>query len=202
MKFRRKKNNEPDRAERRRWRRFGTRRTPPRPPDLEPEHDQPWVPTSGLTDRLRRSPREVMQVGVPESLAVDEVCDQGWRSGVVGAREAAQHLSVVGSLVGRRVRDRSRADTAPRLRHRLVLVVLEPRREAPVQGAEVLGTVDEQRRGGHHDVGPGQQRLDRVLRGVDAGRQCERARHPPVEQRDPAQREPQLGRGGEVEGRA
>lgn len=27
-------------------------------PDLEPSHDQPWVPTSGLTDRIRRSPRQ------------------------------------------------------------------------------------------------------------------------------------------------
>lgn len=24
----------------------------------EPAHDQPWVPTSGLTDRQRRSPRQ------------------------------------------------------------------------------------------------------------------------------------------------
>jgi hypothetical protein len=32
----------------------------PVPPDetLEPAHDQPWVPTSGLTDRKRRSPRQ------------------------------------------------------------------------------------------------------------------------------------------------
>jgi hypothetical protein len=59
MKFRRTKNNEPGGRERRRWRRMGARRAPPtHQPDLEPAHDQPWVPTSGLTDRLRRSPRE------------------------------------------------------------------------------------------------------------------------------------------------
>ncbi len=27
-------------------------------PDLEPQHDQPWIPTSGLIDRIRRSPRQ------------------------------------------------------------------------------------------------------------------------------------------------
>ena len=57
MKFRRPKHNEPDRNERRRWRRLG-RRAPARQPDLEPAHDQPWVPTDGLTDRVRRSPRQ------------------------------------------------------------------------------------------------------------------------------------------------
>lgn len=25
--------------------------------DTEPPHDQPWIPRSALTDRLRRSPR-------------------------------------------------------------------------------------------------------------------------------------------------
>lgn len=58
MKFRRTKNDEPGDRERRRWRRIGARRAPTQQPDLEPAHDQPWVPTSGLTDRLRRSPRE------------------------------------------------------------------------------------------------------------------------------------------------
>lgn len=31
---------------------------PPATPDLEPTHDQPWVPTNQLADRVRRSPRE------------------------------------------------------------------------------------------------------------------------------------------------
>ena len=26
--------------------------------DLEPQHDQPWVPTNQLADRVRRSPRQ------------------------------------------------------------------------------------------------------------------------------------------------
>jgi len=26
--------------------------------DLEPQHDQPWIPTNQLADRVRRSPRE------------------------------------------------------------------------------------------------------------------------------------------------
>ena len=56
MKFRGAKNNVPAGSERRRWRRLGARREPTHQPDLEPAHDQPWVPTSGLTDRLRRSP--------------------------------------------------------------------------------------------------------------------------------------------------
>jgi hypothetical protein len=58
MKIHRTKHNEPDGRERRRWRRIGTRRKRAQEPDLEPAHDQPWVPTSGLTDRIRRSPRE------------------------------------------------------------------------------------------------------------------------------------------------
>jgi hypothetical protein len=58
MKLHRSKKNEPDGRERRRWRRFGVRRRKVEQPDLEPAHDQPWVPTSGLTDRVRRSPRE------------------------------------------------------------------------------------------------------------------------------------------------
>lgn len=31
---------------------------PLEPPDLEPAHDQPWVPTNQLADKVRRSPRE------------------------------------------------------------------------------------------------------------------------------------------------
>ena len=27
-------------------------------PDVEPAHDQPWVPTNQLADKVRRSPRE------------------------------------------------------------------------------------------------------------------------------------------------
>jgi hypothetical protein len=57
MKFRRTKDDEPVGGGRRRWRR-GARQTPPHQPDLEPAHDQPWIPTNGLTDRLRRSPRQ------------------------------------------------------------------------------------------------------------------------------------------------
>lgn len=34
------------------------RGTHPRSVDLEPAHDQPWVPTNQLADRVRRSPRE------------------------------------------------------------------------------------------------------------------------------------------------
>ena len=30
---------------------------PTHQPDLEPAHDQPWVPKNSLTDRLRRNPR-------------------------------------------------------------------------------------------------------------------------------------------------
>ena len=58
MKFRGAKNNVPAGSERRRWRRLGARREPTHQPDLEPAHDQPWVPRSGLTHRLCRSPRE------------------------------------------------------------------------------------------------------------------------------------------------
>jgi NMD protein affecting ribosome stability and mRNA decay len=31
---------------------------PPKQGDPEPAHDQPWVPRDGLTDRVRRSPRQ------------------------------------------------------------------------------------------------------------------------------------------------
>ncbi len=33
------------------------RGTRPRRLSVEPQHDQPWVPTNQLTDRIRRSPR-------------------------------------------------------------------------------------------------------------------------------------------------
>jgi NMD protein affecting ribosome stability and mRNA decay len=33
-------------------------RKPPEQGDPEPAHDQPWVPRSGLADRVRRSPRQ------------------------------------------------------------------------------------------------------------------------------------------------
>lgn len=33
-------------------------RRAPKQSDLEPMHDQPWVPTNGLADRVRRSPRQ------------------------------------------------------------------------------------------------------------------------------------------------
>jgi hypothetical protein len=57
MKFKRSQHDAPDSGQRRRWRRLRIRREP-RPPDLEPPHDQPWVPTNQLADRVRRSPRE------------------------------------------------------------------------------------------------------------------------------------------------
>jgi hypothetical protein len=40
------------------WMRFRSRAPKIPHPDLEPQHDQPWVPTNGLTDGVRRSPRE------------------------------------------------------------------------------------------------------------------------------------------------
>ena len=41
------------------WRRRGRRHEDPtRQVELEPAHDQPWVPRSGLTDKTRRSPRQ------------------------------------------------------------------------------------------------------------------------------------------------
>jgi hypothetical protein len=30
----------------------------PKQRDVEPTHEQPWVPTDGLADRVRRSPRQ------------------------------------------------------------------------------------------------------------------------------------------------
>ncbi|MGZ4753877.1 MAG: hypothetical protein ACXWA9_03170 [Acidimicrobiia bacterium] len=58
MKTHRDADGHPDEQQRRRWRGWGRRRPVVSEPDLEPTHDQPWVPTSGLTDRIRRSPRE------------------------------------------------------------------------------------------------------------------------------------------------
>jgi hypothetical protein len=31
---------------------------PTHKPDLEPMHDEPWIPDNALADRVRRSPRE------------------------------------------------------------------------------------------------------------------------------------------------
>jgi hypothetical protein len=59
MKFRRRTENGPSDARWRRRRRADPRQeNPTHHPDLEPAHDQPWVPRSALTDRLRRSPRQ------------------------------------------------------------------------------------------------------------------------------------------------
>ncbi len=56
MKFHR--NQDERRGRRRGWRGVARRPENPTPrPDLEPAHDQPWVPRSGLIDRLRRSAR-------------------------------------------------------------------------------------------------------------------------------------------------
>jgi hypothetical protein len=56
MKFRRTKNGAGPRWRRRRAER--PTQDPTHRPDLEPQQDQPWIPRSGLTDRLRRSPRQ------------------------------------------------------------------------------------------------------------------------------------------------
>ena len=49
----------PEARSRRWWNRRGRRHEDPtRQQDVEPAHDQPWVPTSGLTDKIRRSPRQ------------------------------------------------------------------------------------------------------------------------------------------------
>jgi len=56
MKFRRTKDGNA-----RPWRRRGAelrKEDPTKHADLEPQHDQPWVPRSGLSDRIRRSPRQ------------------------------------------------------------------------------------------------------------------------------------------------
>ena len=55
MRFGRKSSRDDVGSTRSRWWR-GTRRQDQ--PTLEPPHDMPWVPTSGLTDKVRRSPRE------------------------------------------------------------------------------------------------------------------------------------------------
>ena len=57
----------------------------------------------------------------------------------------------------------------------------------------MLGTVPEQRRGGHHDVGAGEEVLGHVVRGLDAGGRSERGAHASMEQRDPRARQPGLG---------
>lgn len=57
MKLRRKK-GEADGRWRRRLRDDPRQENPTHTPDLEPVHDQPWVPRSGLIDRLRRSARQ------------------------------------------------------------------------------------------------------------------------------------------------
>ena len=42
----------------RRFRRdIDTRQEPTHQEDIEPAHDQPWVPRNALADRIRRSPR-------------------------------------------------------------------------------------------------------------------------------------------------
>jgi len=58
MKFRRQRNDDP-KGPRRGWdRRQDQRVDPTHQPDLEPAHDQPWVPRSSFTARVRRSPHQ------------------------------------------------------------------------------------------------------------------------------------------------
>jgi hypothetical protein len=57
VKFKRSRQEAREIGRRRRWLRLRARQEP-RPPDLEPPHDQPWVPTNQLADRVRRSPRQ------------------------------------------------------------------------------------------------------------------------------------------------
>ena len=59
MKFRRSKEGGSGARFRRRRHVVDPRQeNPTHHPDLEPAHDQPWVPRSALTDRLRRSARQ------------------------------------------------------------------------------------------------------------------------------------------------
>ena len=57
MTKRRGKDGTKDPASKRRAREAG-REEPTHHPDLEPQHDQPWIPTNQLDDRVRRSPRQ------------------------------------------------------------------------------------------------------------------------------------------------
>jgi len=56
MKFRRNKTGLRGRL-RRRWRGVEASLDPTHHADIEPAHDQPWVPRSAFADRVRRSPR-------------------------------------------------------------------------------------------------------------------------------------------------
>jgi hypothetical protein len=55
--MKRRRTNRSPRRSLTRWLRRDEQEARPTEPDLEPTHDQPWVPRSAFTDRLRRSPR-------------------------------------------------------------------------------------------------------------------------------------------------
>jgi hypothetical protein len=53
-----RKDGAKDREQRRARTRDERKQDPTHHADLEPQHDQPWVPTNQLADRVRRSPRQ------------------------------------------------------------------------------------------------------------------------------------------------
>src|SRR4030095_17090389 len=72
-----------------------------------------------------------------------------------------------------------------------------PRSEKPdksiEQSAHVVDAVTQQRRGGHHRVGASEQVFVNLVRRFDAGARGERYRDTPGQDRDPKERQPDLG---------
>src|SRR3990170_4945180 len=86
------------------------------------------------------------------------------------------------------------AQASLHLLDRRVLPLLEPGAQARRQLAEITGASLEQHGREHDDVGADKEELDDVLDRVRAARRGEADRHPAAEDRDPAERQPQLVR--------
>ncbi len=107
-----------------------------------------------------------------------------------------ERVDVVGPFEGGGVGDVALAGAAAQLRDRGVGELPSPGDELVLHSSDVVGTVAEQRRGHHGDLGSGEQGLRRVEAGPDAGRRGELDVDASVQERNPAQGQAQLlGRG-------
>ena len=92
---------------------------------------------------------------------------------------ALQHLDVIGSLEGCRIRDIALTQASTKKIEVLKLARGKPALEAIKQNFHVGGSMPQQRRAGHHDVGAGQQILYDFVGAFDPGASGKRSADPP-----------------------
>src|SRR4249919_2973947 len=118
---------------------------------------------------------------------------------VEAAVRLAQGADVARSLVGRLVGAGRHCEHSAQLVDSSESLAFHPVRQAVEEHGCMLGAVPQQRGGGHHDVGAGEEVLGHVGRGLDTSGRGERGPHTSVEERDPCAGQPGLGRAGEAD---